>query len=238
MLLLAGIIIWNWPTKPVDFGSRGPWSGLVLEIDTRALKAPPLLLIASLPATNQDSQSCSLVVGTAVWRGTARIPMLLAGETDALRLQKIQLQADTPALYRSTRGELRAFPLPEGVDIDEMVGGILRGVEVILPWNSQSREQSVISLSESPSSTTTFEARCDDRRQIRWRGQRQDFRKHWDQAEKDDPGSLVPFLHGEATIGSQPETLPSSPIIATKGQSQQRFSTDRSTPQRRGDRGS
>ena len=215
MLLLAVIIIWNWPTKPVYFGSRGPWSGLVLEIDTRALKAPPLLLIASLPATNQDSQSCSLVVGTAVWKGAARIPMLLAGETDALRLQKIQLQADTPALYHSTRGELRAFPLPEGVDIDELVGGILSGVEVILPWNSHSEEQSVVSLSESLSSTATFEARCDDRRQKRWRGQRQDFRKRWDQAEKDDPESLVPFLHGAATIGFNPETLPSSPLTTT-----------------------
>ncbi|MEE2889955.1 MAG: hypothetical protein VX404_05865 [Planctomycetota bacterium] len=200
MLLLAAIILWNWPTGPVDFGSTGPWSGLVLEVNTDSLETPPLLLIASLPATDQDSQICSLVVGTAIWDGTSRIPILLAGETDALRLQKIQLRDDTPALYRSTRGELRAFPVPEGVDIDGLIGGILQGNAVALPWNSRSSEQPVVTLSEPLSSTVAFEARCDDRQQKRWRGERNGFRKLWEQVEKEDPESLVPFIHGEATI--------------------------------------
>lgn len=200
MLLLAGIILWNWPTGPVDFGSPSPWSGLVLEVNTNSLETPPLLLIASLPATDQDSQICSLVVGTAIWDGTSRIPMLLAGETDALRLQKIQLRDDTPALYRSTRGELRAFPMPEGVDIDGLIGGILQGNAVALPWNSRSSEQPVVTLSELLSSTVAFEASCDDRQQKRWRGDRNGFRKHWEQVEKEDPESLIPFIHGEVTI--------------------------------------
>jgi hypothetical protein len=218
MILLAGIIIWNWPTGPVDFGSQGPWSGLVLELDTKSLSDPPLLIVASLPATDETGQKCSLIVGTAIWDGVAQDPrpenankmmLLLDGETDALRLQKIQLEDDTAALYRSTRGEIRVFQTPTTDQRDDLIGGILQGQTVIPPWSSDGAEQSTITITlPRELSAMAFEARCDDRLQKRWRSARGDFRQLWAQAQQENPELLAPFLHGKVVLRSHSQIQP------------------------------
>ncbi len=216
MILLAGIIIWNWPTGPVDFGSQGPWSGLVLELDTNSLTNPPLLIVASLPATDEAGQKCSLIVGTAIWDGVAQDPrpetankmmLLLEGETDALRLQKIQLDDDTTALYRSTRGEIRVFQTPGTDPMDHLIGGILQGQTVIPPWGSDDTDQPTIGLPRELS-FITFEASCDDRLQKRWRSPRSDFQQLWAQAQQKDPELLTPFLHGKVVLEGHSEIQP------------------------------
>lgn len=215
MILLAAIILWNWPTGPLDFGSQSPWSGLVLEIDTGLLENPPLLLIASLPAKDENQQRCSLIVGTAIWTGNAITPLLLDGETDALRLQKIQLEDETPVLYRTTRGKLGASLLPDDINIDELIGGILHNQKVILPWSSHSTDRPDVQLSKELF-TVTFEIHHDDQNQKRWRSERGDFQQLWEQAQQENPEQLAPFRHGKVVIGATSKNSSPSPKITAK----------------------
>ncbi|MEC9477047.1 MAG: hypothetical protein VX764_08425 [Planctomycetota bacterium] len=201
MILLAALIFWNWPTEPVDFGSTSPWAGLVLEVDTSALENPPLLLIASLPAKDEHQKQCSLIVGTALWQREGKVPLLLDGETDLLRLQKLELDDETTVLYRKTRGFIGAYPISSDDNVDKMIGGILYGDKIIPAWSSNS-DQPVVLQIPGALHVVDFEILHDDQNKKRWRSNRSDFRQLWDQAESENPELLKPFLHGEVAIGS------------------------------------
>lgn len=199
MILLASIILWNWPTGPLDFGSASPWSGLVLEIDTSSLKNPPLLLIASLPARDEKQQHCSLIVGTAIWNNERKVPLLLDGETDLLRRQKLELEDETNVLYRKTRGKIGAYSISRDINHNKMIGGILYDEKIVPAWNSKNEEPNIIQIAKVLS-TSDFEVMHDDQKMKRWRSERSDFRQLWENAEKESPELLIPFLHGKVRI--------------------------------------
>ena len=203
LILLAALIIAVWPTEPLDFGSSSPWDGLVILVEdlnhSGADAESAVLLIASIPATDDQGKSCSLIIGTAVTDGSDPLPLLLSGETDALRLQRIQLVDDPIELFRSIRGELRAFPIREGLAPERLLGGILLGQMATPPGTIDGEPRDPIDIG-NPLLSTLFEARCDPQEQLRWHSERHNFRELWVRARDDDPGLLEPFIHGRVSM--------------------------------------
>lgn len=212
LILLACLIVSIWPTGPLDFGSSSPWDGLVILIEDVELTAGDsslsdsptrLLLIASLPAIDDLGRDCSLIVGTAFADGSNPLALLLQGETDAIRMQRIQMVAPPAQMYRSLQGIIRGFTVAANLDVDQFAGGILQGHQVTPAGSGQPTPPSPIQLPTSHRSTA-FEARCDDQKQQRWRGDRKDFRELWNRAKVDDPDRLEPFIHGRITLQESP----------------------------------
>ncbi len=206
LILLTALIIIIWPTEPLDFGSSSPWDGLVILVEdmnhTGTDIEPPLLLIASIPATDAQGQSCSLIIGTTVTDGSDPLPLLLSGETDALRLQRIQLVDKPIELFRSIRGELRAFPVREDLQPELLVGGILLGQKVTPPGSIDGGPRDSIDIG-IPLLSTLFEARCDPQEQLRWRSERHNFRELWIRARDAKPRQLEAFIHGRVSMSKE-----------------------------------
>jgi hypothetical protein len=225
LILLTALIVSIWPTGPLDFGSRSPWDGLVILIDGverfvdedgdrgdgDAADSSPLdpqsrlLLIASLPAVDDLGRDCSLIVGTAFADHSDPLALLLQGETDAIRLQKIKMVAPPAEMYRSIEGIISGFSVPGDLDVDYFPGGLLHGDQVTPAASSRQGPPPPSILLADSRGSTTFEAHCDEQKQQRWRGDRKDFRELWGRAHDTDPDRLEPFIHGRLTLPELPD---------------------------------
>ncbi len=219
LILLSALIIAIWPTEPLDFGSSSPWDGLVILVEDMSHTGtdiePSMLLIASIPATDAQGKACSLIIGTAVTDGSDPLPLLLSGETDALRLQRIQLVDKPIELFRSIRGELRAFPVHKDLAPDHLLGGILLGQTATPPGSIDGAPRDPIDIG-SPLLSTLFEARCDPELQRRWRSERHNFRELWNRARDAKPRQLEAFIHGRVSMSK--ETIPArDAVVPRKG---------------------
>ena len=140
-------------------------------------------------------------MGTALWRGGQKVPLLLDGETDVLRLQKIQLEDETQVLYRKSRGFIGVYPISAETNVEKMIGGILYDEKIVPAWSSKTDPPPDLQIQNSLF-VVDFDIRHDDQNKKRWRSERSDFRQLWEQAENENPELLKPFLHGKVTIGS------------------------------------
>ena len=225
LILLTALIVSIWPTGPLDFGSRSPWDGLVILIDgverytdedgdrsdgaakddSVGDRPSRILLIASLPAVDDLGRDCSLIVGTAFADHSDPLALLLQGETDAIRLQKIKMVAPPVEMYLAIEGIISGFAVPGDLDVDRFPGGLLHGHQVTPAAGSRQGPPPTSILLADSRGSIAFKAHCDEQKQQRWRGDRKDFRELWERAQDTDPGRLEPFIHGRLTFPEPPD---------------------------------
>ena len=195
LILLAALIVSIWPTGPLDFGSRSPWDGLVILIDgverfidedgdsedgdsedgdsedgdaANSARLDPqsrLLLIASLPAVDDLGRDCSLIVGTAFADHSDPLALLLQGETDAIRLQKIKMVAPPVEMYLAIEGIISGFAVPGDLDVDRFPGGLLHGHQVTPAAGSRQGPPPTSILLADSRGSIAFKAHCDEQKQ-------------------------------------------------------------------------
>ncbi len=215
LLLLAALIIFNWPSGKLDFGNTSPWAGLIYEVDVSPPKGEnSSLILACLPVQDLSGQPGFFVCGAVTWEaGGSSIPILLAGRVDDLRLQQVNLMQETVDLHRNPHISFLLHDLPEGSIPVEMIGGLIQGNTLKLKPASPNVDPLLVDIGPQ-SALLEIKAKFDKKKQKRWRGEPARFQQLWSQQFADDPSLLAPYRHGEVSF---PVSASSDGVVTEEG---------------------
>ena len=207
LLILATVVIFNWPTGKLDFGNTSPWAGLILEVEvSQPLAAQPGLILAGLPVQDIEGKAGLFVCGAAEWNpGASAQPTLLAGRVEELRLQKAILLQETVALHRSPLIRLVLHQLPPSTNPTDLVGSLVQGDTLKLRPISPESEPVLLNIGPERAKKE-FRVEFDEKTQRRWRGEPARFRTLWKDQEASDASLLEPYRHGKIVFPAQAST--------------------------------
>ena len=201
LLILATVVILNWPTGKLDFGNTSPWAGLILEVEVREPEgSEPGLVLAGLPVQDIAGQPGLFVCGVAEWDPSENSePLLLAGRVEDLRLQQVILLQETVSLHRKPGIRFVLHTLPKNTVPSDLIGGLIQGTSLRLKPTAQSSEPLTVDIG-------TERGRCDygvefdKESQRRWHGDPARFVTLWNDQMAPAPEDLGPYRHGRVTI--------------------------------------
>lgn len=207
LLILATVVIFNWPTGKLDFGNTSPWAGLILEVEvSQPLAAQPGLILAGLPVQDIEGKAGLFVCGAAEWNpGASAQPTLLAGRVEELRLQRAILLQETVALHRSPLIRLVLHQLPPSTNPTDLVGSLVQGDTLKLRPVSPDSEPVLLNIGPERAKKE-FRVEFDEKTQRRWRGEPARFRTLWEDQKASDASLLEPYRHGKIVFPASAST--------------------------------
>ena len=215
LLILATVVIFNWPSGKLDFGNTSPWAGIILEVDLpEPLANEPGLILAGLPVQDIQGQPGLFVCGAVEWKpGVASQPILLAGRVDELRLQQAILLQETIALHRSPLIRFVLHQLPPATSVTDLIGSLIQ--ENSLKLRPVSPNSQPVLLDIGPErAKKEYRVEFDKETQIRWRGEPARFRALWEDQLASDAQLLEPYRHGKVVF---PATAPADGVATEEG---------------------
>lgn len=215
LLILATVVIFNWPTGKLDFGNTSPWAGLILEVEIpEPMAADSGLILAGLPVQDIGGEAGLFVCGAVEWKpGSASQPILLAGRVEELRLQKVILLQETVALHRSPLIRFVLHRMPAATASNDLIGSFVQGETLKLRPVSPNSEAVFLDIGPERA-IQEYRVEFDEKAQRRWRGEPARFRTLWEDQLASDASLLEPYRHGKIVF---PAPAPTDGVATEEG---------------------